>query len=320
MVNEKESVVSIRYNKKRGGRELKSVKQNWQLYAMLLTPFFLLILFKYVPMYGAQIAFKNFGIGKTIENSEWVGFKWFIKFFGDYQFKRVLTNTIYISLYSLLASFPISILFAICLNYLKSDKYRKLSQTVTYIPYLISTVVMVTLIMQFLAPRNGVLTQFFNSIANSETDYMAKPNLFADIYVWSGIWQATGFNSIIFIATLIGIDPQLHEAAVIDGASKLQRVTIIDIPLLMPTAIKLLILNTGSILNVGFEKILLMQNPLNLSTSEVISTYVYKVGLTSALPQYSYATAIGLFQSVVSLLLLVLVNKIANKISDSGLW
>lgn len=320
MVNENASVIPKLCSRKRGERELKSVKQNWQLYAMLLTPLVLLILFKYVPMYGAQIAFKNFTIGKTIETSEWVGFKWFIKFFGDYQFKRVLTNTIYISLYSLLASFPISILFAICLNYLKSDRYRRLSQTITYIPYLISTVVMVTLIMQFLAPRNGILTQVFNFLTNSETDYMANPALFADIYVWSGIWQATGFNSIIFIATLIGIDPQLHEAAVIDGASKLQRVAIIDIPLLMPTAIKLLILNTGSILNVGFEKILLMQNPLNLSSSEVISSYVYKVGLTSALPQYSYATAIGLFQSLVSLLLLVLVNHIANKISDSGLW
>lgn len=317
-----EKVVSRvpQYNRLLRDKKFKSVSRNWQLYVMLATPLFLLILFKYVPMYGAQIAFKNFTIGRTIENSEWVGFKWFIKFFGDYQFQRVLLNTVYISLYSLVASFPIAILFAICVTYLKSNRYRRFSQTITYMPYLISTVVMVTLIMQFLAPRNGVLTRVLNFFANSQTDYLAVPSLFADIYVWSGIWQATGFNSIIFIATLIGIDPQLHEAAVIDGASKLQRVGIIDIPLLMPTAIKLLILNTGSILNVGFEKILLMQNPLNLSTSEVISTYVYKVGLTSTLPQYSYATAIGLFQSLVSLLLLVLVNHIANKISDSGLW
>ncbi len=299
---------------------LGRIAVNWQLYVMLILPVSLMILFKYVPMYGAQIAFRSFNIGDTILSAEWVGFDNFIAFFGDYQFANVLSNTVFLSLYSLLAGTPVAIIFALCINYLNFPKYKKIAQTVTYLPYLISTVVMVTLILQFFAARNGVLTQLFNFITGSETDYLANPSLFNDIYVWTGVWQATGFSSIIYIATLVGIDPTLHEAAIVDGASKWQRCKGIDLPLLMPTIIKLFILNMGSILNIGFEKILLMQNPLNLSASEVVSTYVYKVGLTSALPQFSYGTAIGLFQSLIGLVMVLTFNFIANKVSDDGIW
>lgn len=301
-------------------RKVRKVLGNWQLYAMLLIPLALMFLFLYVPMYGAQIAFKDYNIVKGIEGSPWVGLKYFTKFFSDYQSSRVIFNTISISLYSLIASFPVSIIFALCINYLKSDRYRKTVQVIAYAPCLISTVVMVTIILQFFAPRRGVLTMFLGLVTGNQIDYMSMPQYFDDIYVWTGIWQMTGFNSIIYIATLVGINPEMHEAAIVDGASKWKRLTYIDLPCLMPTAVKLLILNTGQILNVGYEKVLLMQNPLNLSSSEVISTYVYKVGLTSTIPQYSYSTAIGLFQSLIGMLLLIGVNTIANKAGDAGIW
>ena len=298
----------------------KKMVVNWQLYVMLATPLFFLILFHYVPMYGVQMAFKDFNIIDGITGSPWAGFKYFSKFITDYQFVRVISNTLVISIYSMLVSFPCSIIFAIALNYLHSEKYRKFAQTVSYAPYLISTVVMCSTILQLLAPRNGLITSAINSIFHTDINFLGVSSYFDDIYVWSGVWQSTGFNAIIYIATLIGIDPELHEAAITDGASKMQRILFIDLPFLIPTVVKLLILNLGQVLNIGYEKVLLLQNNLNIANSEVISTYVYKVGLKSMIPQYSYSTAIGLFQSIIGIVLIIAVNKIANKVSDSGIW
>lgn len=301
-------------------RSLRQVAVNWQLYVMLILPISLLVLFSYVPMYGVQIAFRNFKAVLGISESPWAGLDYFKRFFADYQFKRIITNTLNLSIYSMLTSFPISIIFALTINYLKFPKYKKMVQTVTYMPYLVSTVVMVTMLFQVFAPRRGLITVLLNNIFGNELDYLAVPKYFNDIYVWSGIWQTTGFNSIIYIATLIGIDPEMHEAAVVDGANKFKRILYIDLPFLFPTAAKLLILNMGQLLNVGHEKVLLMQNPLNLPKSEIISTYVYKVGLTSAIPQYSYSTAIGLFQSFVGFILIVGSNRIMNKLDGNGIW
>lgn len=303
--------------------DLKSRKQilnNWQLYLMLLLPLLFLIIFVYLPMFGVVIAFKNYRPLKGIWGSEWVGFKHFVCFFKSYQFKRVLWNTIKISLYSLVAGFPIPIIFALSLNYIKNKHYKKTIQTVVYAPYFISTVVIVSMITQFFTPRRGFLAVLLTSIVGHSVDIIPVPEFFDDLYVWSGVWQSVGFNSVIYIACLSGVNPELHEAAIVDGATKFIRIFKIDLPHIIPTAIVLLILNLGRVLNVGYEKVFLMQNPLNLSHSEIISTYVYKVGLESNIPQYSYSAAIGLFQSVVGLILITVVNKIANKVGDKGIW
>lgn len=305
---------------KRRNKILKSYTNNWQLYVLLILPLAYLIIFKYIPLLGLQIAFKNYSITKGMFASEWVGLEHFKNFFSDYRAIRVIKNTVILSVYHLVAGFPIPILFALCLNYITNKRYKKLVQTVSFAPYFISTVVMVTMIVQFLAPRRGMLTIFLNTLMGSEIDYLAQAKYFADIYVWSGIWKSIGFSSIIYFATLSGIPTELHEAAIIDGATKFKRMIHIDLPGILPTAIILFVLNTGQILNIGYEKVLLMQNSLNLAASEVISTYIYKVGLTSPIPQFSYSTAIGFFQSAIGLILIITVNKIANKISNQGLW
>lgn len=305
---------------RRRNKILKSYTNNWQLYVLLILPLAYLIIFKYIPLLGLQIAFKNYSITKGMFASEWVGLVHFKNFFSDYRAIRVIKNTVILSVYHLIAGFPIPILFALCLNYITNKRYKKLVQTVSFAPYFISTVVMVTMIVQFLAPRRGMLTIFLNTLMGSEIDYLAQAKYFADIYVWSGIWKSIGFSSIIYFATLSGIPTELHEAAIIDGATKFKRMIHIDLPGILPTAIILFVLNTGQILNIGYEKVLLMQNSLNLAASEVISTYIYKVGLTSPIPQFSYSTAIGFFQSAIGLILIITVNKIANKISNQGLW
>lgn len=287
---------------------------------MLMLPVLFLIIFHYIPMGGVIIAFKNYKPLKGIIKSDWVGFKHFIVFFKSYQFKRVLINTLRLSFYSLVAGFPIPIIFALSLNYVKNRTYKKTIQTIVYAPYFISTVVMVSMILQFLAPRRGFIAIIISYITGESFDILAVPGLFDDIYVWSGVWQYMGFSSVIYIACLSGVSSELHEAAIVDGANKIVRIFKIDLPHILPTAIVLLILNLGQILNVGYEKVYLMQNALNLPFSEIISTYVYKIGLTSNIPQYSYSSAIGLFQSFVGLILIVTVNKIANKIGDMGIW
>nr|WP_308861750.1 ABC transporter permease subunit [Paenibacillus radicis (ex Xue et al. 2023)] len=306
--------------KARSSTPFKKMRKVWRLYVLIALPVLYIIIFKYIPMYGAQIAFKNFIVTKGIWGSEWVGFKHFIRFFDSYEFWRLMSNTIVLSVYSLFASFPFPIILALSLNYVKNQFFKKSVQMITYAPHFISVVVMVGIILELLDPRNGIVNSIIKGLGFEPVSFMGIPEYFKSIYVWSGVWQSVGFSCIIYLAALASIDPSLHEAAVVDGANKVQRMWHIDIPGIMPIAIIILILNTGHMLDIGFEKVLLMQNPLNIRTSEVIDTYVYKVGLASQAMNYSYSSAIGLFKSVINLLLLVAVNKIAQKTKQESLW
>ncbi len=297
---------------------MQQVRRHWQLYALLALPLLYLLVFQYWPMYGVQIAFRNFNAVQGVTGSPWVGLSHFRRFYASYDFWRTLRNTLVLSLYSLAAGFPFPIMMALGLNYVMRTWFKKTVQLVTYAPYFISVVVMAGIILQLLAPNTGLVSQIVQRLGIRPVNFMAKPELFAHIYVWSGVWQTLGFSAVIYLAVLSGVDPTLHEAAIVDGASKLQRIWHIDLPEVMPIAILLLILSLGGILSSGFEKILLLQNPLNLRTSEVIDTYVYRVGLTSALPNYSYAAAIGLFKSVVGLILVLLVDRFAKRIGQAG--
>jgi len=301
------------------GRLLK-MRKVWQLYVLITLPVLYIIIFKYVPMYGAQIAFKDFVVSKGIWDSNWVGLKHFIRFFNSYEFGRVMKNTLVLSLYSLVAGFPFPIILALSLNMVRSRFFKKSVQMVTYAPHFISVVVMVGIIFELLDPRHGVVNHILQALGMEPVNFLGNPGYFKSIYVWSGIWQSVGFSCIIYLAALAGIDPSLHEAAVVDGASKWRRIWHIDIPGIMPVAIILLILNTGSMLEIGYEKVLLMQNPLNIRTSEIIDTYVYKVGLLSQAMNYSYSAAIGLFKSVIGFVLIYTVNKIAQKTNQASLW
>lgn len=295
-------------------------RKTWQLYVILALPLIYLLVFKYYPMLGAQIAFKNFILTRGIWGSPWVGFTHFVRFLNSYQFGRVLRNTLVLSFYQLFAGFPLPIILALSLNYLRSNHYRKTVQLVTYAPHFISTVVLVGMILQFLSARNGVLNNIIAAVGAPKVNFLSDPRWFSSVYVWSGVWQNLGYSSIIYIATLSSIPPELHEAAIVDGAHIIRRIWHIDLPGIMPTAVVLLILQTGRIMDLGFEKAFLLQNPLNLRASEVIQTYVYKTGLASPIPQFSYASAIGLFSSLVGLALLMTVNAVSRRVSDASLW
>ncbi|UVI28457.1 ABC transporter permease [Paenibacillus spongiae] len=292
---------------------------NWELYALFALPLLYIIVFQYIPIYGIQIAFKQFSPVKGITGSPWIGFDHFIRFFESYEFWRVMKNTLELSLYHLIAGFPFPILLALSLNYVMNQRFKKFVQMVTYAPHFISAVVMVGIMLVALEPR-GPINALLQAVGITPVHFMAEASWFKSIYVWSDIWQNIGYSCIIYLAALSGVSPSLHEAAVMDGASKLRRIWHIDLPGIMPVAIILLILSMGSILNAGFEKVLLMQTPLNMESAEVIDTYVYKVGLVSALPNYSYAAAIGLFKSVVAFILLITVNYTAKRIGNESLW
>ncbi|TDF91248.1 sugar ABC transporter permease [Paenibacillus piri] len=271
-------------------------------------------------MYGAQIAFKNFVATKGIWGSSWVGMAHFIRFFESYEFWNIMWNTISLSIYQLLAGFPFPILLALSLNYVMHEKFKKMVQMVTYAPHFISVVVMVGIIFQMLDPRIGLVTLMLKALGFDSVSLLGNADYFQSIYVWSGVWQNVGFSCIIYLAALSGIDPSLHEAAVVDGATKLRRMWHIDLPGILPIAVILLILEVGRMLEIGFEKAFLMQNPLNLQTSEIIDTYVYKVGLASTAVNFSYSSAIGLFKNALNLILLVAVNRFAKKMGQSSLW
>ena len=299
----------------------KRLINSWEYYIFLIIPLIYLVLFAYIPMTGAQIAFRRFTPLGGIWGSEWVGLKNFIKFFQSYQFNRVVPNTLRLSIYSLIAGFPVPIVFALLLNMMNNGKLKKTIQTVTYIPHFISTVVLVGMLIRFCSPVNGVYSIIIKLFNLKGTDILAQPNFFPHLYVWSGVWQNFGWSSIIYLAALAGVSSELHEAAEIDGASRFQRVIHIDFPSILPTATILLILGFGQIMSVGFEKVFLMQNSLNLRTSEVISTYVYKVGIASSgISDYSYATAIGLFNSVINLFMAGGVNALTRSMSETSLW
>lgn len=302
----------------RGKPWYMKMAHNWQLWVIIAPALVYLAVFRYYPMYGTVMAFKEFDPFEGILKSPWVGLQHFNAFLASYEFKRVLENTVLISLLTLVVGFPFPIILALMLNSAGSRSFKKTVQMTSYIPYFISTVVMVTIIIETLHPRSGVLTLAMNSLGLHLKNPMGDPKAFRAIYIISGIWQNVGYNSIIFIAALASVDPSLYEAAIIDGATKLQRIRYIDIPTIMPTAVILFILNAGRIMNIGFEKIFLMQNTLNLRSSEVISTYVYKVGLIGA--NFSFGTAVGLFNSVINLILLLMMNQLMRKYSETSLW
>lgn len=292
--------------------------QEYQLYLLCLPALLYFIIFEYGPMYGIQLAFKDLMIVKGIWGSPWVGFKHFERFFSSYQFWAVLKNTLGVSIYSLVAGFPIPIIVALMLNQVRNKHFKKIVQTVTYAPHFISVVVLCGMLMVFLSPRTGAVNHLISALGGEKIFFMARPELWKSIFVWSDIWQNTGWGTIIYMAALSSISPELYEAAKMDGASKLKIIRHVDIPGIASTMVILFILRMGTVMNVGFQKAYLLQNAFNLDVSEIISTYVYKVGLENY--QFSYATAIGLFNTIVNIILLVSANRIAKKLGDSSLW
>ena len=294
---------------------VKNFRRDWQLHLFMLLPVIYLAVFAYYPMFGVQIAFKNFQAGLGIFGSPWVGLRHFRTFFDSYQFVRVIKNTLILSVYGIAAGFPLPIVFALILNIVRNQRYKKFVQTVTYIPHFISIVVIVGILNRVFSPINGAYGTIYRLIMDAYPPaILGRAETFRHLYVWSGIWQSLGWSTIIYIAALSTVNTELYEAAQIDGASRFRCIIHVDIPAILPTAAMLLILNFGGILSVGYEKVLLMQTNLNLETAEVISTYVYKVGLAGG--NFSYAAAIGLFNSVINCAMLLLVNKTASKLSD----
>ncbi|MBY0161986.1 sugar ABC transporter permease [Cytobacillus firmus] len=296
----------------------KRMLNHWPLYILILPPIIYIAIFNYVPMYGVLLAFKQYLPLEGIIGSPWVGFSHFEQFFSSPSSWRIIKNTILISIYSLVAGFPLPILLAVALNEVRIKWFKKTVQMLTYAPYFISSVVLVGIVMQILDPRIGLINQFIQLFGGESINFMGDPQSFRSIYVWMGIWQGTGYGAIIYLAALAGVSKDLQEACIIDGASKIRRIWHVDLPSIRPTIVILLVLNVGGIMSVGFETIYLMQNNLNLSVSEIISTYVYKVGLINS--NYGFSTAIGLFNSVINLILLIIANFTARKLTDSGLW
>ena len=290
----------------------KDLINNRGLYALVIPGFVMLIIFSYIPMYGIIMAFQDYDPALGIGGSEWVGFENFIRFFHGYYFAEVLQNTLLISLFSLAVGFIFPLIFALSINNVENLAFKKFVQMISYAPYFISVVVVVAMINIFFGSTGGVLNNFLEVLGTgAKIDWITNPKSFYALYVWSGLWQILGWNSIIYVSALSNVNPELYEAATLEGATKLQKIWFIEIPSILPTIVTLLILSAGSILGVGFEKVYLMQNPDNLATSEVISTYVYKKGILSS--DYGFGTAVGLFNSVISFLVLLLVNFLAKK-------
>ncbi|GAB2608315.1 ABC transporter permease [Pseudactinotalea suaedae] len=300
----------------RGARH--SWRQHWELYLLMLVPLAWFAIFKYVPMSNAIIAFKDYYLLEGVWGSPWVGLKHFQAFIDNPVALTLVKNTFLLSAYVLLAGFPIPIILALALNEVRQGLFRKSVQMVTYAPYFISTVVVISMTILVLSPQLGFVSDALGVIGVPMPDLLGRAEYFRHIYVWSEVWQTAGYSAVIYLAALAGIDPGLYEAARVDGASRLQKIWHVDIPSLMPTAVIILILGVGNVMAIGFEKAFLLQNPLNLGTSEIIATYVYKVGLLSS--NFSMATAVGLFNSVINLVLLLMVNAVARRVTGSGLW
>jgi putative aldouronate transport system permease protein len=296
----------------------RSLRRHWQLYLLVVVPLAYFVIFKYIPIANAVIAFKDYSPIKGPWGSDWVGFRNFELFFQNPVFWTLVKNTFFLAAYTVLAGFPIPIILAIALNEIRNGRFKKIVQLVTYAPYFISTVVVVSMTILVLSPRLGFVNDAIGLFGVPQIDFLGKPDYFRHIYVWSDVWQTTGYSAVIYLAALSGIDPALHESARIDGASRLQRIRNVDLPGIMPTAVIILVLGVGNIMSIGFEKAFLLQNPLNQAQSEIIATYVYKTGLLNA--DFSMATAIGLFNSVVNLFLLLGVNFAAKRITGNGLW
>jgi len=297
---------------------LRQAKNNAGLYLLVAPCVVYYIVFHYAPMYGVQIAFKDFIATEGIVGSPWAGLKHFRRFFLSYQFGPLLRNTMLLSVYQLAAGFPVPIVLALLINTHKSSKFRRVVQTITYAPHFISTVVVVGMLKVFLSVRSGLVNQMIDALTGEAVNFLTSPSWFRHLFVWSGVWQHAGWNTIIYLAALSTVNPQLYEAAYVDGAKRFQTIVHIDIPSIMPTIVILLILDLGRIMQVGYEKAYLMQNSLNIVTSEILQTYVYKVGLINA--QFSFAGAVGLFNAVINLTLLLSVNSIARRIGETSLW
>ena len=308
--NSKTAVPAVSARPQPGRSLARRVLENWQLYALLLVPVVLTVVYKYIPMYGIQIAFRDFKASRGYTGSEWVGWYWFQRFFSAPTFSRMIVNTVLISLFSLLWSFPIPIVLSLMINQLGHARFKRVVQTVLYAPHFISVMVICGMIRIFLSPSGGLI----NLILGTSVDFLTESSAFRTIYIASGIWQDAGWGCIIYLATLANVDPGLYEAAKVDGAAVFQRIWNIDLPSLIPMAILNLIMAAGGLMNVGFEKVWLLQTDLNKATSDVIAVYVYEQGIQNA--KYSYSTAVGLFNTVVNIALLLIVNRIAAKASD----
>ena len=291
---------------------------NWQFWVIIAVPIIYAIIFAYIPMAGIVLAFQDFSIRKGIFGSEWVGLRYFKQFLTSTSSVLVIKNTLILGIYSFLASFPVPILLAIGINEMRAKRYKKAVQMVTYAPYFISIVVLVGMMMQMMDLRSGIINVFIQKLGFSPINFFGDPKIFRHLYVWSGVWQSAGYASIIYLAALSGVSKELQEAAIVDGANRVKRILHVDIPAILPTIIIMLIFSCASIVSIGLDKVFLMQNSLNASVFEVISTFVYKVGVVNS--NIGFSTAAGLFQSVVSFVLLVIVNRVCKKITENSLW
>ena len=306
-------------NAHRASRLWRAIAKNWGLYLLIAPSFILLLFFTYFPMYGVQIAFKDYNLMAGITRSPWADpwYKYFQRFFNSYQSELVIKNTLLLGLYSIAAGYPIPILLGLLINQMRPGKFRRVYQTVTYIPHFISTVVLVGMLNIMLSPSSGLIGAIYKLFGAQAPNLLASPRLFPSLYVWSDVWQNAGWDAIVYLAALASVDPNLYEAATVDGAGKRQKMLYIDLPMLLPMSCVMLILRGGGIMNVSFEKAYLMQNDLNLSVSEMISTYVYKLGIINS--QYSLSAAVNLFNTLVNLALLLLVNQITRRLGDTSI-
>jgi putative aldouronate transport system permease protein len=299
-------------------KALNKIFVNWQLYLLILPPLAFIIIFNYIPMYGLLMAFQNFDPILGVWHSPWVGFQNFEQWFTNYQFWPLIENTVTLQLFGLIVGFPVPVILAIMLHELFSNKVRRFIQTVIYAPYFISTVVVVGMLLIFVSPKTGLINHIIEALGGKPIFFMASPGWFQPLYVFSGVWQGAGFGTILYLAALTGVSPELQEAAVIDGASRLRRIWHISLPAIRPIVIIMLIWSIGDIMAIGPDKAYLMQTPLNLSKSQIIPTYVYETGLLNA--QYSFSTAVGLFNSIVNCVLLLIVNYIAKRFSETSIF
>lgn len=305
-------------NKVAKAKKSKMKSSNWQFWLIIALPCIYALIFAYVPMGGILMAFEDYSPRRGFLGSDWVGLKHFTRFLTSTSSVQVIKNTLILGAYNLIVSFPIPVILAVCINEIQAKFFKKTVQMVTYAPYFISIVVLCGMLFTMTDLRTGIFNILLGKIGIDPINFTGSPDTFRHLYVWSGVWQTAGYSAIIYIAALAGVSPELKEAAVMDGASRIQRILHVDIPCIMPTLVIMLIMSCGNIINIGFDKVYLLQNPMNASVSEVISTFVYKVGITQA--DYGFSTAAGLFQSVVSFVLLVSVNQISKKVTDNSLW
>jgi putative aldouronate transport system permease protein len=291
--------------------------RNRALYLMVIPSVVLIFLFAYLPMFGVLVAFKNYNLALGVIRSPWVGFKYFIQFFNDPFFYRIVNNTFLLSLFSIMIGFPAPIVFSLLMNEIQSTKLKRVLQSISYLPHFVSTVVIVSIVMIVFSP-DGIVNDLIGAIGLENQVFFSDPKWFRPLYIGSGIWQSVGFSSIIYLAAIAGINPELYESACIEGAGKLKSMWYITLPCIMPTIRILFILEMGSLFNIGFEKVYLMYNPAIYQTADVVSTYVYRRGIGQL--DYDYATAVGLINSTISFILVFITNKISNKISGEGLW